>query len=324
MKTTNIVSVGGGKGHARLLKALKDLPHTRITAVCPTTDSGGSTGELRQDYGAGGYLGDLSRCVVALSPDKVLSEALNYRYGEGHVSNHMVRTLLLLALEKTAGQKEGLAAFEKLCGLDVHRVVPVTDKATELCATLTKGDQIVGETNIDFLAKNPRWHPSENAITDVYLEPNVSATQEVISEIEKADWFVIAPGDFYSSIIATLLPQGIAAALKRSSAKVVLVLNIMTKRGETDDYHAEDFIALVEKYIGRPVDIILHNDKKIPAAALTGYSLENKVEFTVGAEKGKDSRIRFAPFAHLSKEGYLGHDEKVLHQEFAKLIHGHQ
>ncbi len=37
----NVVTIGGGKGHAQVLKALKLLPEVTITAVCPSTDTGG-------------------------------------------------------------------------------------------------------------------------------------------------------------------------------------------------------------------------------------------------------------------------------------------
>lgn len=62
----DIVTIGGGTGHSQVLKGLRTLRNIRITAVCPTTDSGGSTGQLIREYGGLGYLGDLTKCIAAL------------------------------------------------------------------------------------------------------------------------------------------------------------------------------------------------------------------------------------------------------------------
>lgn len=314
----NVVTFGGGTGHARILRSLKDISNIKITGICPSTDSGGSTGILREDYGANGYLGDLSRCVAALCSDPVLVDALMYRYGKGALSGHSVKNLLLLALEKVSDQKEALEVFAKLCGLGEHRVFPVTFERAELCATLEIGSNISSEANIDTLAKNPLWHPSVHAIKDIYLKPSVNASQKVLQAVNEADFIIITPGDFYSSIIPTLLPQGIKEAFANSDAKVILVLNIMNKKGETDSYTADDFVARVERHIGREVDIIFSNNSPITEKALVNYALEEKVSFKSSGKK--DPRIRYAPFAKVEDDGILYHDTVVLQSEFEDVL----
>lgn len=313
-----VVTIGGGTGHARILKSLKDIKGISITAVCPSTDSGGSTGVLREDYSANGYLGDLTRCVAALCADPILAEALMYRYGEGALSGHSVKNLLLLALEKVGGQKEGLEAFFRLCGLGDHRVLPVTLERTQLCAKLEMGNDVVSEANIDTLAKNPLWHPSVHAIRDIYLKPSVSATSQVVEAIEEADHIIISPGDFYSSIMPTLLPKGVKEAFLRTSAKITLVLNIMNKKGETDSYSADDFVTRLENRVGRSVDLILCNDNPIPNEALANYALEEKVAFS--STRKNDPRVRYAPFASLENDGILYHSIEVLQRELEGVV----
>lgn len=314
----NVVTIGGGTGHARVLKALRDVEGIKITAVCPSTDSGGSTGILSQDYAANGYLGDLTRCVVALCSDSVLSETLMYRYGDGALAGHSVKNLLLLALEKVGGQREGLDAFFRLCGLGEHRVLPVTFAKSQLCAKLEIGNDVVSEANIDTLAKNPLWHPSVHAITDIYLKPTVRASEEVLLAIEEAHHVIISPGDFYSSIMPTLLPEGVKESFLNSGATITLVLNIMNKKGETDRYSADDFVTKVEKQIGRAVDVILCNDNPIPTEALANYALEEKVAFRSADEN--DVRVHYAPFAELEDDGILYHSPEVLRDEFKKVF----
>jgi uncharacterized cofD-like protein len=320
MKNLNVVTIGGAGGQAQILKALRTLPGIKITGITPSTDSGGSTGILKEDYDAKGYLGDLTWCMAALCPDRVLAETLLYRYGKGALSGHSVKNILLLAFENVAGPKEGLKRFGKLCGLGIHRVLPVTEERTELCATLKMGNSIVSETNIDEIAKNPLWHPDAHAIKDIYLEPKVSASKEVTKAIKTTNWFIICPGDFYSSIVPTLLPRGIKEAVSKSKAKIILVLNIVNKKGETYNYTADDFVSRIEKYIGKKVDIVFCNNKKIPTKALIDYALENKIEFKQTAKNRKDNRIYYAPFAEVAVDGTLAHSLPVLVKEFKKII----
>ena len=250
----NIVTLGGASGHTQVLLALKDIPDIQITAVCPSTDSGGSTGVLQETYGSSGYLGDLTKCIVALSNNEPLAKALMYRYERGPIEGHSVKNLLFFALEKTGNLKKALSVMSDICHLNGHRVLPVTDKKTELRARLEIGNEISGETNIDNIAKNPLWNPNVHSIKNVYLVPSVSASHNVLSSIEKAEYIIISPGDLYSSIIPTLLPEGVTRSIKKSRAKIILFLNIMTKQGETDNYTASDFINTVEKYLGKKVD----------------------------------------------------------------------
>jgi len=169
----NIVTLGGGSGHTQVLLALKDIPGIQITAITPSTDSGGSTGVLKESYGAIGYLGDLTKCMVALSHNKPLAKALMYRYENGPIGGHTVRNLLFFALEKTGSLRSALSVMSDICKLGIHRVLPVTEKKTELRARLEIGNEISGETNIDNIAKNPLWNPNVHSIKSVYLAPSV-------------------------------------------------------------------------------------------------------------------------------------------------------
>ncbi len=52
------------------MSGLKKLKDVELTAIVPSTDSGGSTGRLRDEFG---YLptGDVRQCLVALAEDDV-------------------------------------------------------------------------------------------------------------------------------------------------------------------------------------------------------------------------------------------------------------
>lgn len=298
--------------------AIKDRSDLVITAICPSTDSGGSTGVLKIEYEGNGYIGDLTKCIAALCTDDSLAKALMYRFENGPLSGHSVKNILLFALEKTNNAK-ALPLMWQFCELGEHKVIPVTNEKAELCAKLNLGNNIEGETNIDEIAKNPLWNPNVHAISKVYLKPKVAASAESIKAIKEADYIVVCPGDLYSSIIPTLLPEGMKEAIAESKAKIIVFLNIMTKKGETDNYSASDMLEKIEERLPRPADYVVCNNAPLPDEILIKYSLENKTELE-GLDTN-DPRILCMPMAvvedgHVftSIEGIRQVIEKVLNQ----------
>ncbi len=300
----NIVTIGGGTGHSQILEGIKEIGGIKITAICPSTDSGGSTGILQEKYDGSGYTGDLTKCVAALCKDKVLTKALTFRYEDGPLDSHSVKNLLFHALEKVSNLEIALKTLWTVAGINPHRVLPITNKKTELCARLSIGSTIVGETNIDTIAKNPLWNPNIHSISDIYLKPKVSVSKLAVAAIKESDYIIISPGDLYSSIIPVLLPKGMKEEIKKSSATIILILNIMTKKGETDNYTASDFIKIIEERLGRRVNYIVGNNARISPKALLQYSLESKVEFD-SLDTTKDNRMILAPLAVVTKTNQI-------------------
>ena len=313
-----VVTIGGGSGHSQVLKALRKMDGLQITGICPSTDSGGSTGVLQQEYEGSGYVGDLTKCAVALCEDELLARTLMFRYENGPLHSHSVKNLLFHALEKVGGHEKALSSMWNLCGLGAHRILPVTHEKTELCAQLRIGNTISGETNIDTIAKNPLWNPNVHSISRIYLKPEVRASRSVLDALRKADYIVVCQGDLYSSIIPALLPKGIRGAVRGCDAKVLLMLNIMTKRGETDNYTETDFIENIEKHLGRKADVIIRNDAPIPDDILLKYSLESKA--VLGSIRGRrDPRIISAPLA-LIADGQIFSDPRVIRRTLEKVF----
>ena len=280
------------------------MSDVQITGICPSTDSGGSTGVLKVEYQGNGYTGDLTKCIAALCNNDVIRAALMYRYENGPLDSHSVKNILFHALEKVSSTQEALEALWTMADIAPHRVIPVTTEKTELCATLTYGNTIVGETNIDYLASNPLWNPEHHAISDIFLKPEVPASQIALSVIDEADYIIICPGDLYSSIIPTLLPDGMRQSISISRAKIIVILNIMTKRGETDSYVATDFLRVIEGHLGRPAEYIICNSAPIPDDVLLAYSLESKVELG-GLEDIKNRELYLVPLADISDDGQI-------------------
>ncbi len=100
----NIVVIGGGTGTFTALTGLKKYPFN-LTAIVTMTDSGGSTGMLRDELGVLPP-GDVMRCLVALSTqDKLMRSLMDYRFDNGTLKGHRFGNLLLSALEKTTERR---------------------------------------------------------------------------------------------------------------------------------------------------------------------------------------------------------------------------
>jgi uncharacterized cofD-like protein len=306
---------------SKFLQGLKALPDIAITAICPSTDSGGSTGILMRDYGCLGYLGDLTKCIAALCPDKKLSDALMRRFEGGCLHGHSLKNLLLLGLSQTDGisQDDALALMYRICEINPHRVIPISLERAELCAKLKFGGNVTGETNIDNLASNQLWSADIHSIKSIYLRPAVRASTQASDAVVGADYCIICPGDLYSSITPVLLPRGMKRSLQKTKARIIVVLNIMTKRGETDGYSAEDFIREIELKMGRPCDVILYNDAPIPKRALFAYRLERKIRLSTKELKTDPRLVRISTIK-VDANGRIYHDPIAIREALEKIF----
>jgi uncharacterized cofD-like protein len=71
---------------------------------------------------------------------------------------------------------------------------------------------------------------------------------------------------------------GVVEAFKKSRGKLLFVMNIMTKFGETHNFTGWDFVARLEEVFGREVDGIVYNSSRPDEKILAQY-LNQKAEF---------------------------------------------
>ena len=258
----NIVVIGGGSGTYQVLTGLKKYP-LQISAVISMSDSGGSTGRLRKELGILPP-GDVRRAILALSDlpfaQKTLEEVFNFRFqGEGSLAGHSLGNILIAALTQITGSMDK-AIEEAARILNVSgKVYPVTLDKSNLVALLADGTKVFGETKIDV-----RKIKLGTPIKKVYLSPKASIFKEAAKAIEEADLIILGPGDLYTSLVATLLVEGVTDAIKASKGKLVYIVNLVTKKGETDNFKASDFVGVVESYLGDAkgkLDCVLVNKK---------------------------------------------------------------
>jgi uncharacterized cofD-like protein len=276
-KTLKILTIGGGSGQYALLSALRDLRDIDITSVVSMTDNGGSTGRLTDELGILPP-GDVLKCIVALSPyrDAAHQILLKRFNGDLRLKGHNAGNMLLTMFSRYTGSfPTAIKTLSEI--LEIRgRILPITtDKAT-LVAELADGSRIYGESAID----RPGGALREK-IKNMFLVPHynnsISAYPDVIEEINKSDYIFIGPGDLYTSIIASLIVPGIKEAIRKASAKIFYILNLMTKFGETDNFKGHDFVREIENYSGRPVNGVISNTRKPDNHLLKKYLNEKAV-----------------------------------------------
>lgn len=244
-----VVVIGGGTGTYQVLVGLKKNKNLDISAVIAMSDSGGSTGRLRQEFGMFPP-GDLRRALLALSSlpinEKTLERLFDFRFESGkELKGHSLGNIFLAALTQITGTPEkAIAEAHKILAVSGH-VLPVTLDDTHLVAILEDGTEVFGETNIDVRSIKP-----EVPIKEVFLRPQAKIFPQAREALVRADLIILGPGDLYTSIIPSLLVEEVTDAIAKSGAKVVFVINIMTKPGETDGYTSSRFVETIRKYLG--------------------------------------------------------------------------
>jgi uncharacterized cofD-like protein len=229
-------------------------------------DDGGSTGALRRELGVPAP-GDIRRHMVALSDaPEWKREVWNMRFGTeefggGH-RGHNFGNLFLAGLSKnTNDYNEVLEECRKFLCIDKkYRPLPASIGDVILCAELENGEVIEGESEIDI----PKAHDAELSIRKIFLKRQVRAYAPALEAVSKADALIFGPGDLFSSTLPCLLPSGMKKAVSESSARKILIVNVMNKRGETAGFTVERFARETEKYLGAELDYVLYN-KDMPS-----------------------------------------------------------
>ncbi|MFH0831473.1 MAG: gluconeogenesis factor YvcK family protein [archaeon] len=281
-----VVTIGGGSGSFRLLEGLKkygarkdDDDSIDIKFITTATDSGGSSGRLRDEYGILPY-GDVIQGLLALSEaQEDLRELLNYRFDNGSLSEHRYGNLTMLALTNLSkGDEE--AALEKAHRIfNVKgRVMPVTKDKAHISGMYKNGTVLSREDIIDRFE-----NPDMIRIERLYSNQPIKANPRALEALAEADAIIIGPGDLYTSIICNSLSEGIVDAIKNSKALKIYNCNIMTKPSETPNYSVADHFNDIEKYLGEGViDVVTYNNKTdLDMKLLQAYKKERKhlVEF---------------------------------------------
>lgn len=289
-KKKKVVVIGGGTGTFQVISGLKKYP-VDLSVIVSMMDSGGSNRVIRDEFGLL-PTSDIRQAMVALasdSSDEVLRKLFTYRYQAGTgISGMTYGNLFMAALTDIYGSQE--KAIEKTCEiLNVSgNIIPVTYDNVHLVARYENGEQVLGEHFIDEVVSTTK----PRKIVELAVIPKAKANPKALSAIRRADLIILGPGDLFTSIIANLVIDGIAVAIRRSRAKCLYVANLMTRFGQTQGYSVKDHIDELEKYLGKgAIDIALINKtEKFPRGVLNRYKLEKA--YPVKDDLGKGNSIK--------------------------------
>ncbi len=245
-----VVALGGGHGLYANLTALRRVTD-RLTAIVTVADDGGSSGRLREEFGCLPP-GDLRMALAALCGDdsagRTWADVLQARFpGEGALGGHAIGNLLIAGLWQELGDTiAGLDMVASLLGAR-GRVLPMAAVPLEIEAEVIgldpnrpdepaalRGQATVAMTHAD--------------VSKVRLLPTTPpACAESVQAVLDADWVILGPGSWFTSVIPHLLVPDLAAAIANTTAQRMLVLNL-EPAGETRGFSPARHIEILAEH----------------------------------------------------------------------------
>jgi uncharacterized cofD-like protein len=286
LRELNVGCFGGGTGLPSLLGGLKFNPWLQLNAVVTMFDSGGSSGQLRDQLGVLPP-GDVLKCALALARNegearRVLLSRLPTLEQHDRLAGHTGGNLLLSMMEQYSG--EFLAAVDGLRALlgCRGRVWPVSVEPASVCAEYDDGTHTRGEVEVDLRQTHG------NEVRRLWLEPDVAIHPAVFEAIRGFDAAIIGPGSFFTSLMPPLLVRGVREALREMRGPVILIANLLTEGRGMRGFTAADAVRWVSTAIDRPVDVVIANTGRPSEKALARYAAEHKEPLDCGEI---DSRV---------------------------------
>jgi uncharacterized cofD-like protein len=281
LRDLNIGCFGGGTGLPSLLGGLKTNPWLTLNAVVTMFDSGGSSGQLRDELGVLPP-GDVLKCALAMARNegearRVLLARLPTMEQHDRLAGHTGGNLLLSMMEQYSG--DFLAAVDALRALlgCRGRVWPVSVEPASICAEYGDGAITRGEVEVD--AGQTRGHH----VRRLWLDPQPAIHPVVARAIREFDAVIIGPGSFFTSLMPPLLVRGVKEALAEMHGPIILIANLLTEGRGMAGFTAADEARWVADAIERPVDVVIANTGRPSPEGLMRYAAEHKTPLDVGA-----------------------------------------
>ena len=277
LRELNVGCFGGGTGLPSLLGGLKNNPWLHLNAVVTMFDSGGSSGQLRDELGVLPP-GDVLKCALALARNEAEARRvlLSRLPSDSKLAGHTGGNLLMSMMETYSG--DFLAAVDglrALLGCTGH-VWPVSVERATVCAEYSNGACTRGEVEVD------RGQSQGQFVKRIWLEPAVKIHPTVDRAIRNFDAVLIGPGSFYTSLLPIFLVGGVREAVQEVRGPVVLISNLLTEGSGMNGFTACDAARQIADAIGRPVDVVVHNVTAPSDDVLARYAQEHKHPLALG------------------------------------------
>jgi uncharacterized cofD-like protein len=309
-----VVAFGGGHGLFAALSALRRVTR-QLTAVVTVADDGGSSGKLRRQFGVLPP-GDLRMALAALCGDDAWgttwSQVVQHRFtGEAELSGHAVGNLLIVALWDLLGDTvQGLDWVGRLLGAH-GRVLPMASVPIDLVAEVEGADPARPD-EITMVRGQVACATTPGRVRSVSLIPaDPPACPEAVAATTAADWVVLGPGSWFTSVLPHLLVPQLAEALVTTRARRLVALNLAPQPGETEGFSPHTHLEVLADHApGLTVDVVLADRAAVSAAAAD-------LEKAAGLLGG---RLVLADLA--VGDGSPRHDPRRLAGAFAQIFEG--
>ena len=255
VRAQSAVALGGGHGLHASLTALRhlvdDLVVDDLAAIVTVADNGGSSGRLRGEFGVLPP-GDLRMALAALCGEDdwgaTWARVLQHRFaGDGEMRGHVVGNLLIVSLWELLGDHvKALDWVGRLLGAS-GRVLPMALTPLDIAAEV-RGLDPADPAALTTVRGQVQVATTDGVITSVRLEPDPVACPEAVAAIRAADWVVLGPGSWFSSVIPHLVVPELREALVQTDARLVVVLNLAEQAGETHGFGPEDHLAVLAEH----------------------------------------------------------------------------
>jgi uncharacterized cofD-like protein len=254
-RAQSAVALGGGHGLHTSLRALRrlvdDLVVDDLSAIVTVADNGGSSGRLRGEFGVLPP-GDLRMALAALCGDDdwgvTWAKVLQHRFaGDGEMRGHVVGNLLIVSLWELLGDHvQALDWVGRLLGAS-GRVLPMALNALDIAAEV-RGLVPDDPTTLRTVRGQVEVATTAGDIASIRLEPEPVACPEALDAIREADWVVLGPGSWFTSVVPHLVVPELREALVQTDARLVVVLNLAEQAGETHGLGPADHLAVLAEH----------------------------------------------------------------------------
>ncbi|MFF1560032.1 uridine diphosphate-N-acetylglucosamine-binding protein YvcK [Streptomyces sp. NPDC058279] len=309
-----VVALGGGMGLSASLAALRRITG-ELTAVVTVADDGGSSGRLREELGVLPP-GDLRKALAALCGDdewgQTWSRVIQHRFqSAGALHEHAVGNLLIVALWEQLGDPvQALDLVGKLLGAQ-GRVLPMSAVPLELQA-LVKGHDPARPEDVDTVRGQATVALTPGEVLSVQVVPgDPPAVPEAVAAVLDADWVVLGPGSWFSSVIPHLLVPELLDALIATKARRVLSLNLAPQPGETEGFSPQRHLEVLARHAPKlALDVVLADEAAVPDR-----------DSLADAAKRFGAAVELAPVAR--RDGAPKHDPELLAAAYDRIFRMH-
>jgi uncharacterized cofD-like protein len=186
------------------------------------------------------------------------ADVLQYRFvSPGPLGDHAIGNLLIAGLwERLGDPVAGLDMVARLLGC-AGRVLPMASVPLEIEAEVI-GVSPEHPDEISSVRGQARVAKTTGEVCSVHLIPqDPPASPEAVGAVLDADWVVLGPGSWFTSVIPHLLVPQLAEAIESTTAKRILVLNLEPAE-ETAGFSAAKHIELLADHAPKlRLDVVL-------------------------------------------------------------------